>query len=150
MIDSIAGADTFQPVAYFLQDESMDELLGLLQRAEVALHQPSTRRDASKVGALLHESFLEFGRSGTVYDRDATLDLLASGEIGGRLVSQDFAVTTLSASAALLTYKSAVIDDSEQIHRHTLRASVWVHTPDGWKLQFHQGTPTEAFEVADQ
>lgn len=128
----------------------MDELLGLLQRAEVALHQPSTRRDASKVGALLHETFLEFGRSGTSYDRAATLDSLASEKINGRVVSQDFAVTMLGESAALLTYKSAIIDDSEQIHRHTLRASIWVHTPDGWKLQFHQGTPTEAFRIADQ
>lgn len=128
----------------------MDELLDFLRRAEVALHEPSTRRDASRVGALLHESFLEFGRSGTSYDRDAILDLLASEESGGRVVSQDFAVTSLGANSALLTYRSAIVEDSGKVHRHTLRASVWMNTPDGWKLRFHQGTPTEAFRIADQ
>jgi hypothetical protein len=125
----------------------MDELLGILQRTEVVLHQPDTRRDAAKVGALLHESLLEFGRSGNSYDRAAILKLLASEEPTGRIVSQDFAARMLGESVALLTYKSAVVDEAEQIHGHTLRASIWVHTPDGWKLQFHQGTPTEAFGV---
>ena len=127
----------------------MDELLELLRRVEVSLHDPSTRRDASKVEALLHESFLEFGSSGTRYDRAAILDLLGSEELGGRVLSQDFAVTSLGTNAALLTYRSMIIDDSKKVHRHTLRASIWVQTPDGWKLRFHQGTPTAAFKTAD-
>ncbi len=126
----------------------MDELFVLLKHAEVALHQPSTRRDTAKVQALLHESFLEFGRSGTRYDRAAILDLLASEESNGRVLSQDFALDLLGTGAALLTYRSASVDDSGKIHRHTLRASVWIHTPDGWKLTFHQGTPTEAFTIS--
>ncbi len=126
----------------------MEELLALLRRAEVALHQPSTRRDAAKVRALLHESFLEFGRSGTRYDRVTILDLLASGESDRRVLSQDFALTLLGEGAALLTYRSASVNDSGEIHRYTLRTSVWLHTSEGWKLRFHQGTPTEAFEIA--
>lgn len=125
----------------------VDDLLRLLRRAETVLHQPSTRRDTSQVQALLHESFLEFGRSGTSYDRVEILDLLASEESVGRVLSQDFALTPLGASAALLTYKSASVDDSGEIHRYTLRASIWIHTPDGWKIRFHQATPTDAFEV---
>lgn len=125
----------------------MDELLGLLRRAEVALHQPGTRRDTSQVHALLHESFVEFGRSGTSYDRAAILNLLASEESYGHVLAQDFELTPLGTSAALLTYRSASIDVSGKVHRHTLRASIWIHTADGWKLRFHQGTPTEAFEV---
>ena len=125
----------------------MDELLDLLMRAEVALHQPSTRRDTSQVQAILHESFLEFGRSGISYDRAAILDLLASEESDGRVLAQDFAVTPLGATAALLTYRSASIEVSGEAHRHTLRASIWINTSDGWKLRFHQGTPTEAFKV---
>ena len=127
----------------------MDDLLETLKSAEVALHQPSVRRDTSQVQALLHEPFLEFGRSGARYDRDSILSLLASEEPGdGPILSQDFALTPLGTSAALLTYRSAVVDDSGEIRRHSLRASIWIRTSDGWKLRFHQGTPTEAFKIS--
>ncbi len=125
----------------------MDELLELLRNAEIELHKPGTRRDTSQVRALLHESFLEFGRSGASYDRAAILDLLASEEPIGLVLSQDFALTPLGDSTVLLTYKSACLDDSGEIHRYTLRASIWILTTDGWKIRFHQATPTEAFDV---
>ncbi|MDJ0760907.1 MAG: DUF4440 domain-containing protein [Woeseiaceae bacterium] len=125
----------------------MNELLGLLRNAEIALHQPDTRRDTSQVQAVLHESFLEFGRSGTIYDRPAILDLLASEQSVGRVLSQDFELIPLGASTALLTYKSASVDESGEIHRYTLRASIWILSADGWKIRFHQATPTEAFDV---
>ena len=128
----------------------VDELLRLLQRAEVELHQPSIRRDVSRAGALLHDTFLEIGRSGTTYDRAATLEMMASEESTGQIVSQDFAVTALGEGAALLTYRSAIVHEPGKTHRHTLRTSIWIQTPDGWKLRFHQGTPTEAFQIADE
>lgn len=128
----------------------MEELLELLTHAEVTLHQPRTRRNTSRVQALLHESFFEFGRSGIRYDRGAILDQLASEETVGRVLSQDFALTPLGENTALLTYRSARIADSGEIHRHTLRSSIWMRTSDGWKIRFHQGTPTEAFMVTDE
>ena len=128
----------------------MDDLLELLRSAELALQQPSTRNDASKIEALLHESFIEIGRSGASYDRAATISLLTSEEMSGRIVSQDFSLTSLGSDVALLTYCSAIIDDSEEIHSYALRSSIWTHTPDGWRLRFHQGTPTEAFKITDQ
>ena len=130
-----------------LDERSVDDLLGLLRQAETALHQPQFRRDAAQVQALLHESFREFGRSGISFDRAAIVNLLASEEPGDRVLSQDFAVTALSANAALLTYKTAQVADDGQLHRHTLRASVWLRTAGEWKLIFHQGTPTEAFDA---
>lgn len=145
-----ALTDPKEPANNVLHNDSMDELVALLRQAEISLHQPNTRCDASKVQSLLHESFLEFGRSGTTYDRGAILNLLASEKPNGRVLSQDFAVMSLGTNAALLTYRSAIVDNSEEIHRHTLRASIWIHTSDGWKLQFHQGTPTESFKIADQ
>jgi hypothetical protein len=125
----------------------MDGLLKLLRSAEIELHQSSTRRDPSRVGTLLHESFLEFGRSGRSYDRSAILDLLESEEHTGEVLAQDFVVVELSRNAALLTYRSAVMDEHGNAQRHTVRSSVWVQTTDGWKLRFHQGTPTAEFEV---
>ena len=122
----------------------MSELLGLLRSAEVELHQPSTRRDPAKVGALLHESFVEFGRSGRCYDRAAILDLV-SEEASGEVQAQDFMLAELGPNTALLTYKSAIIDEYGNPRRHSVRSSIWVQTPDGWKLRFHQATPTTEF-----
>ena|SRR6056297_3262299 len=124
-----------------------DELLEHLRAAEVALHKPGTRHDPSKVEALLYHPFLEFGRSGVSYDRAEVIRFLASEELDSRILSQDFAIMRLSADVALLTYRSASIDASGAVSKYTLRASIWMCTPDGWKLRFHQGTPSEPFEI---
>lgn len=123
----------------------MDELLELLKSAEIALHEPSTRRDRSKVEALLHETFLEIGRSGKCWNRAEMLDYLAAEEVDNRVFSRDFALTLLDTNVALLTYRSAKIDDFGTGSKFTLRSSIWMHTPEGWKLRFHQGTPTRPF-----
>ena len=125
----------------------MDELLVSLKGAEKALHEPHTRRDRSKVDALLHEPFLEFGRSGRCWDRAEMLEYLATDRSDSRVVSQDFAVTQLGPTVALLTYRSARVDDTGTASKFTRRSSVWLQTHDGWKLRFHQGTPTEPFEI---
>jgi hypothetical protein len=62
-------------------------------------------------------------------------------------LSQDFEHEQLAAGLALLTYRSAHVKAGGAIERHTLRASLWELTEIGWQLRFHQGTPTEAFEV---
>jgi hypothetical protein len=121
-----------------------DNLLQELCELEVALHQPGVRRDRSRLGELLHESFLEFGRSGRVYRK---ADILASlpREQAAAIWSQDFAVAELADGLALLTYRSAAIDAKGNLSRHSLRSSLWQRTARGWQMRFHQGTPTEAF-----
>ncbi len=46
-----------------------DTLLSHLRDLEVALHQPEVRSDASRLDELLHDSFVEFGRSGRSYSK---------------------------------------------------------------------------------
>jgi hypothetical protein len=58
--------------------------------------------------------------------------------------AQDFELTELNEEVALLTYRSAHVDSVGNLYRHTLRSSVWVKTASGWKMRFHQGTPTAA------
>ena len=128
--------------------ESQDELLIPLTRLEHTLHQPTARRDSSRLQDLLHESFVEFGYSGASYDRAGVIDLLASDEAGYQILSRDFELTSLGTHTALLTYKSASIDDHGEVSRYALRASVWALTPTGWRLRFHQATPTAEFEIA--
>ncbi|HET6369798.1 MAG TPA: DUF4440 domain-containing protein, partial [Nitrospiria bacterium] len=60
--------------------------------------------------------------------------------------SQDFQVEPLSQEAALLTYRSAHVNNEGELERHTNRASLWQLTEHGWQMFFHQGTPTEAFQ----
>lgn len=128
-----------------------DHLLQHLQALEVRLHDPQVRADAGQLQALLHEDFLEFGRSGGVHDRAATVDSLAAALPAGapaRLVSGGFALARLGPDSALLTYRSASVAEDGTAGRHTLRSSVWLRTARGWQMRFHQGTPTAPFDLA--
>ncbi|EZP56041.1 nuclear transport factor 2 family protein [Delftia sp. RIT313] len=128
-----------------------DRLLQHLQALEVRLHDPQVRSDAGQLQALLHEDFLEFGRSGGVHDRAATVDSLAAALPAGppaRLVSGGFALARLGPDSALLTYRSASVAEDGTAGRHTLRSSVWLRTALGWQMRFHQGTPTAPFDLA--
>ena len=49
-----------------------------LERLELLLMDPAMRRDRERVGALLTSDFVEFGSSGRVWTREATLELLAT------------------------------------------------------------------------
>jgi hypothetical protein len=124
-------------------------LLETLRALEVALHQPSVRRDRGQLDQLLHPDFREFGRSGRVYDRAEMLELLAGlpqEPQPDEVWSQDFALQPLAAGSALLTYRSARVTADGTLERHTNRSSVWQLTSEGWRMLFHQGTPTAPFE----
>lgn len=122
-------------------------LLTHLRELEVALHQPDVRRDPIRVDKLLHESFTEIGRSGRSYSRSQILEFLRVETLSGPVWSQEFSVAEISDNVALLRYKSAFVDVNGQLSRHTLRASLWQRTAQGWKMRFHQGTPTDAFAI---
>ena len=131
--------------SHFFMLKMATDLLSHLRELEVALHQPKVRRDPTRLNQLLHNSFSEFGRSGRSYSRDEILELL-SHEVPSRTIwSQDFTVAEIAEDVALLTYKSAYIDANGELGRHTLRSSLWQRTALGWRMRFHQGTPTDAF-----
>jgi hypothetical protein len=118
-----------------------EELRGL----EMELHRIDVRRDAGRLSVLLHRDFREFARSGVQYDRAAVLDEFSSGAEMPAVHAQDFELAALDAGTALLTYRSAHVDAAGNLHRCTLRSSLWTRTDGGWQLRFHQGTPTEDF-----
>lgn len=124
-----------------------NELLKMLRQLEVNLQQPEVRRDARRLDAMLHHDFREFGRSGRSYDRAEILAALAAAEEPG-LWCQDFALRILSVDVALLTYKSARLTATGTLEDHALRTSIWQRLSDGWRLSFHQGTPTSPFAKA--
>jgi hypothetical protein len=125
----------------------MAELRGELIALEVELHRGATRTDRARMDALLHADFIEYGRSGTVWTREATLNEFAAPGAATRapaIHADAFELRELADGLALLTYRSAHIAADGTRHRFTLRSSLWQRGAAGaWQLRFHQGTPTE-------
>ena len=125
-----------------------ESLLADLIELEVLLHQAEVRTNRETLDALLHEDFLEFGRSGIRYSKAEILEeLLAEGESteNSSIWSQEFELSLLSPSIALLTYKSASLKQDGCLSRYSLRSSIWELTASAWQMRFHQGTATDAF-----
>ncbi|VAW37434.1 hypothetical protein MNBD_CHLOROFLEXI01-3354 [hydrothermal vent metagenome] len=125
---------------------TLENLLQHLRALEIALHQPDVRSDAERLGALLHDSFVEIGRSGQIHSREDILRDLPTEKPSSTVWSQDFSVAEIGDGVALLTYKSAHVDAKGEFSRYTLRASLWQRTAQGWQMRFYQGTPTGEFK----
>ena len=112
-----------------------------IQSLEEALHRPEVRRSREALETLLAEGFVEFGSSGSVYDRRNIIDLLVreSGADDGDLRSSNHVLTPISNDAVLLTYETerSYQDGSK---RRVLRSSVGKHDGLKWQMFFHQGT----------
>ncbi|PSB13879.1 DUF4440 domain-containing protein [filamentous cyanobacterium CCP2] len=121
-------------------------LLSTLCKLECELHQPKCRGDRERLVQLLAPDFREFGRSGATYTRDHTLMSLPTDPEPSQIHAQDFAVNRLSDLIALLTYRSAHVNTSGELFRHTNRSSIWRLDSTGWQMVFHQGTPTDPFD----
>jgi len=121
------------------------DLLAMLRDLEVALHQPEVRRDPARLDELLHDGFSEIGRSGRIYDKAGMLRELPKATTSRTVWSQEFKVALIAEGVALLTYRSAAVDEHGTLSRPALRSSLWQRTHDGWQLRFHQSTPTIAF-----
>jgi hypothetical protein len=120
-----------------------DELLAHLTALEVLLHQRDVRSDPARLGALLHDEFREFGRSGQVWTRQTVLDeFTAAGAAAPdhTIHAEAFALTVRSGDLALLTYRSAHRLVTGELDRWTLRSSLWQCVQGQWVMRFHQGT----------
>ena len=126
----------------------MAELLQALRSLETELHRTEVRADRTRMDALLHPNFVEFGRSGTVWTREATLDEFSDAQAaaqGPTIHAQDFELRRLAPGLALLTYRSAHVEADGRCDRWSLRSSLWQRDSVGdWRLRFHQGTAAEA------
>lgn len=117
-------------------------LLEKLRGLETELNQNETRHNRQRMEALLHPEFVEFGRSGRRYTRAEVLKEFGPDNQLSAIHSGQFGLILLAEHVALLTYVSAHKDAKGDLYRHSLRSSIWVHTKIGWRLRFHQGTPT--------
>lgn len=114
---------------------------GELNRLEESLWRAEARFDRAYMEQTLAPDFFEFGRSGRFYKREDTLDVSVK-PIAAKLPLPNFHARLITADVALVTYVSVVTygDVTEVANR----SSLWSRYPTGWRLRFHQGTPTTA------
>jgi hypothetical protein len=119
-------------------DQNIYEELKVL---EESLWRAETRFDDALMDEIFAKDFCEFGRSGSIYQRHEML--FGQGdisEIKATLPLRDFRVLALSEEIVQVMYISEVQYGS-QIEKGN-RSSIWRRDTAGWKLCFHQGTPT--------
>ncbi len=115
-------------------------LLKHLQSLEVELHHPGVLCSRERLEQLLHPDFHEVGRSGRPYTRETIVNYLSTLESLPAVVSETFNLAELAPDSALLTFRSAQVDQDKTLFNHTLRSSLWLKTKVGWQLRYHQGT----------
>ena len=109
-----------------------------LYELEESLWKSETRFNEEYMRTIMAKDFFEFGRSGKIYSIDESLTA-SYQEIGAKLPLKDFAIHEIDEKVVLITYISEVQYGEIEIGN---RSSLWLKNEDGWKLKFHQGTPT--------
>jgi hypothetical protein len=109
-----------------------------LEKLEESLWIADTRFDYEYMDNLMADDFFEFGRSGRIYSKAESLSAKRQ-EIRSKIPLKNFKVHEINENVVLVTYVSEVDYGEIEIGN---RSSLWLKTKDGWKLKFHQGTPT--------
>ena len=110
-----------------------------IERLEETLWRADTRYDPVHMEAVLHSDFHEFGRSGRRYTRDQCI-AITSGGFSADLPLTGFSAALVAPGVVLATYLGVVHYDTTEVSN---RSSLWVSDGLGWRLRFHQGTPTD-------
>ena len=120
------------------------ELAEQLRQLEEWLLEPSIRRDAEKLSALLADDFLEIGSSGRAFNRTRIIEELRTEPLRAPVLLGDFVARLLAPGIALVTYRTSHQDGSGVLVGQAMRTSIWVNRDNRWQLQFHQGTKIES------
>ena len=110
-----------------------------LEALETSLWREETRYDRAHIDRVLADDFVEIGRSGRVWTREA-ITSLPRAPIDAVLPLPGFSVRRLGQDIALATYESRVQREGAFERAH--RCSLWSRTDGRWRLRFHQATPT--------
>jgi hypothetical protein len=119
-------------------DAPLPGILDELIRREPIFHRPELGTSRVDFENMTASDFWETGASGRRYGREQVLEAL-EGRYAGEYVddweTSGFQCRRLAGDVYLLTY--TLIQDKE---RKTRRSTIWQHTPEGWKIIYHQGT----------
>jgi hypothetical protein len=119
------------------------DLAAHLQALEAALQSRAVRADSVSLAALLADEFVEFGSSGNVWTRAATLADLPAEQFISRSISE-FQAQLLAEDIAFVSYRSQRHAAGTQPASASLRSSLWKRRDGRWQMAFHQGTPIPA------
>lgn len=122
------------------QENTQDSLAAQLQALEAALQSQAVRADRARLAALLADDFVEFGSSGNLWTRAATLADLPVEDFCQRSI-RDFQARLLADDVALVTYRSQRHANGTLPASASLRSSLWKWRDGRWQMIFHQGTP---------
>lgn len=117
----------------------MNELKETLYQLELSLVTPDSRSSAEKLNGLLADDFIEYGSSGSIYNKEITIDSLTTTPSPSYKIF-DFEIIPLSDMYAQTRFKTDRTNlDGTKLT--SLRSSIWKKTNGKWQMCFHQGTP---------
>ena len=117
-----------------------------IRELEARLLRPQVRRSPEELSRLLADDFVEFGSSGSVFDKQSIIQALQQGP-GARYALQDLQVKLLGPGVALATYVVTRSTAQERTAARSLRSSIWVCREGGWQIVVHQGTLADDQDV---
>lgn len=88
----------------------------------------------------IHDEFIEFGKSGQVFDKDSIINYLNNLDSDRDIDIQSFVLKDLKDDILVANY----ISNEKETGTKALRTSIWIKEHSDWKLYFHQGTITES------
>jgi hypothetical protein len=115
-------------------------LAELIRQLEERLLQADVRRSTTDVGDLLADDFVEFGSSGRIFDKPATMAALQY-ESPTEIALVDYRARVLAPDVVLVTYRAVRSASTLAASTQSLRSSIWRKLDARWQLVFHQGTP---------
>lgn len=116
------------------------DLAAQLLALETALQSQAVRADSARLAELLADEFVEFGSSGNLWTRAATLADLPEEQFCLRSISR-FQVQQLADDVAFATYHCLRHASATLPAGASWRSSLWKWRAGRWQMAFHQGTP---------
>ncbi len=112
------------------------------------------RRDVDAVpggyDAVLDEGFTEFGSSGRVWTREATLEMLGAAPRTDAISIEEFELDEIRPDVFLARYVTVAVRPDDGSTIRSRRSTLWVRSGGMLRMRFHQGTPLRDGEVGQQ
>jgi hypothetical protein len=122
--------------------QNQKELTAIIRLLEEKLIEPGVRQSVDELDKLLADDFIEFGRSGNVYNKQVVIGRIQKEETS-RMTLSDFKIVILAPDIILATYR-ATKTEADGKKSYSLRSSIWRKAGDKWQMCFHQGTTAAA------
>jgi ribonuclease HI len=113
------------------------ELSAEIYELESELLNPATRANRDRLHELLHDDFVEVGKSGRQWDKQSCIEMLLAETESTTQEITSFILESLHADGSIVM--------AHWTMPGVRRVSVWVFESTHWQMRYHQGT--HSFEV---